>query len=96
MLGCFNWDGQIWTTPNVGLKMQLKHLKQLKVEVGLKFYITFLTQHLGLSIFYPNLASNNPALFRVYDGKCTETLMLEFTIFILLYHLKFFFFFIPK
>jgi len=43
--------------------MQLKHL-QLKVkdEVGLKFEITFLT----MSIFYPDLSSNNPALFRVY------------------------------
>jgi len=51
MLGCFNPKlGQIWTTPNVGLKMQ-----KLKVEVRLKFEITFLTQHLGLSIFYPNL-----------------------------------------
>jgi len=33
----------------------------MKVEVENKF----LTQHLGLSIFYPNLGSNNPALFRV-------------------------------
>jgi len=38
---------------------------KVKVEVGLKFEITFLTQHLGLFIFYPNLGSNNPALFRV-------------------------------
>jgi len=43
-------------------------LKKLKVEVGLKFEIVFLTQHLGLSIFYPNLSSNNPALFRVYKS----------------------------
>jgi len=35
-------------------KMQLKNL-QLKVEVGLKCEITFLTHPLGLSIFYPNL-----------------------------------------
>jgi len=28
---------------------------KVKVEVGLKFKITFLTQHLGLSIFYPIL-----------------------------------------
>jgi len=34
----------------------------VKVEVGLKFEITFLTQHLDLSIFYPNLGSNNPVL----------------------------------
>jgi len=67
MLGCFNPNlGQMWTNPNVGLKMQLKHLQlKVKVEVGLKLEITFLTQHLGLSIFEPNLGSNNPALFRV-------------------------------
>jgi len=29
------------------------------------FLITFLTQHLGLSIFDPNLGWNNPAFFRV-------------------------------
>jgi len=47
--------GQIWTNPNVGSKMQLKKL-QLKVQVevvGIKFEMTFLTQH--LSIFDPNL-----------------------------------------
>jgi len=27
----------------------------VKVEVGLTFEITFLTQHLGLYMFYPNL-----------------------------------------
>jgi len=32
---------------------------KVKVEVGLKFENTFLTQHLGFSIF-------DPALFRVY------------------------------
>jgi len=33
MLGCFNTNlGQIWTNPNVGLKMQLKNL-QLKFEI---------------------------------------------------------------
>jgi len=57
MLGCFNPNlGHIWTNPNVGLKKQLKHLQlRVKVEVGLKFEITFLTQHLGLSIFDQNL-----------------------------------------
>jgi len=46
--------------------MQLKNVQLIvKVEVGLKLEITFLTQHLGLSIFYPSLGSNNPALFRV-------------------------------
>jgi len=40
MLGCFNPTlGQIWTNPNVGLKMSLKNL----------------TQWLGLSIFDPKL-----------------------------------------
>jgi len=38
----------------------------VKVKVGLKFENTFLTQHLGLSIFDPNLGSNNPVFFRVY------------------------------
>jgi len=57
MLGCFNPNlGQIWTNPNVQLKMQLKNVQlKVKVEVGLKFEIRFLTQHLGLSIFDPNL-----------------------------------------
>jgi len=65
MLGCFNPNlGQIWTNPNV---LQLK----VQVEVGLKFEMTFLTQHLCLSIFYPHLGSNNPALFRVYTIKST-------------------------
>jgi len=65
MLGCFNPDlGQIWTKPNDGLKMQWKNI-QLKVEVGLKYEITFLTQHLGLSIFDPKLGKNNPSFFRV-------------------------------
>jgi len=37
MLGCFNPNFcQIWTKPNVGLKMQLKNL-QLKVKVKLHF-----------------------------------------------------------
>jgi len=39
----------------------------VKVEVGLKFQITFLTQHVGLSIFDPNLGWNNTALFRYYE-----------------------------
>jgi len=48
MLGCFNPTlGQIWTNPNVGLKMSLKNL----------------TQWLGLSIFDPKLGWNNPAFF---------------------------------
>jgi len=46
MLGCFNPTlGQIWTNPNVGLKMQCKNL----------------TQWLGFSIFDPKLGWNNPA-----------------------------------
>jgi len=60
MLGYFNPNlGQIWTSPN---KNAIKNV-QLKVKVE----ITFLTQHLGLSIFDPNLGSNNPALFRVQN-----------------------------
>jgi len=41
--------------------MQLKNV-ELKVKVGLKFGL----KHLGLSIFDPNLGSNNPALLRVF------------------------------
>jgi len=43
MLGCINiYLGQIWTNPNVGLKMQLKNIQlKVKVEVGLKFEIRF-------------------------------------------------------
>jgi len=54
MLGCFNPNlGQIWTNPNVGLKYDLKNVKfKVKVE---DFKLHFLTQHLGLSIFDPNL-----------------------------------------
>jgi len=46
--------------PKCWVKNAIKNV-QVKVEVGLKFE----NQHLGLSIFYPNLGSNNPALFRV-------------------------------
>jgi len=53
--------------PKCWVKMQLKNVQlKVKVEVGLKFEMTFLTQHLGLSIFDPNLGLNNPALFRVH------------------------------
>jgi len=46
--------------------MQFKKLQlKVKVEVGEKKIIKILTQHLGLSIFDPNLGSNNQALFRV-------------------------------
>jgi len=45
MLGCFNLIlGKIWTIP----------------AIGLHFYITFLTQSLSLSMFYPKLGQNNP------------------------------------
>jgi len=38
------------------VKYAIKILQlKVKVEDGLKFEITFLTQHLGLSMFYPNL-----------------------------------------
>jgi len=54
MLVCFNPNfGQIWTNPNVGLKMKCKNLQfKVKVEVG------FLTQHLGLSIFKATLCNS--------------------------------------
>jgi len=56
---------QIWV--KYGQTQMLKKLQlKVKAEFGLIFEITFLTQHLGLSIFDPNLGSNNPALFRVY------------------------------
>jgi len=44
--------GQIWTNPNVGLKIQFKILTQLQLLLSLStvnLFITFLTQHLGLS-----------------------------------------------
>jgi len=42
--------------PKCWFKMQLKKLQlKVKVEVGLKFCITFLTQQLGLTIFDPDL-----------------------------------------
>jgi len=48
MQGCFNRTlGQIWTNPNVGLKMYTKNS----------------TQWLGLSIFDPKLVLKNPAIF---------------------------------
>jgi len=47
---------------------------KVKVEVGLKFEITLLTQHSGLYIFYPNLGLNSPALFRAvqYATRCVD------------------------
>jgi len=36
--------------PKCRVKNAIKKILQLKVKVGLKFDITFLTQHLGLSI----------------------------------------------
>jgi len=68
MLGCSNPNlGQIWTNPNVGLKMQFKNVQlKVNVEVGFKFEIAFLTQHLGLSIFYPNVGFKQPNIDYVY------------------------------
>jgi len=52
MLGCFNPTfGSNMDKPKCWVRNAIKNV-QLKVEVGLKFEIT---QHLGLSIFYPNL-----------------------------------------
>jgi len=65
---CWVVSTQIWVkygqTINVGLKTQLKNVQlKVKVEVGLKLEKTFLTQHLGLSTFYPNLDSNIQSIF---------------------------------
>jgi len=56
---------KFWVNNLILKNVQLK----VKVEVGLKFEMTFFTQHLGLSIFDPNLGSNNPTLFRVLKGR---------------------------
>jgi len=45
-------------------KCWVKNVLQLSLST-VHYLITFLTQHLGLSIFDPNLAWNNPAFFRV-------------------------------
>jgi len=51
MLGCWNPNlGKKWTNPNVGFQI----LTQLQLS-PVHFLIAFLTQHLGLSIFDPNL-----------------------------------------
>jgi len=55
--------GQIWTNPNVGLKMQLKNVK-LKFEVGLKFYITFVIQHLVKTQHYLKCSKHS----KVFQG----------------------------
>jgi len=61
MLGCFNPNLGQWTNPNVGLKMQLKNVQlKVKVKVGSKFEIHFLTQH--LSIFLPKFGFNQPSI----------------------------------
>jgi len=69
--------------PNVGLKMQKNKTKKVqlkvKVEVGVNSEITFLTQHLGLSMFDPNLGSNNPALFRESSPIKLSLLSLSFS-----------------
>jgi len=63
-VGCFNPNlGIIWTNPNVGLNIK----KKITVESESWNWVKILTQHLGLSIFYPNLGWNNQALFRVYE-----------------------------
>jgi len=61
MLGCLKPNlGKMWTNPNVGLKMAFQILTQLRLPLSTTiFFIAFLTQHLGFSIFYPNLGSNN-------------------------------------
>jgi len=59
MLDCFNPNlAQIWTNPNVGLKISQK------VEVGLK--LNFLPNIWVCPYLTQMLGSNNPAFFRVY------------------------------
>jgi len=42
--------------PKCWVKNAIKNVQlKVKVEVGLNFEITFLTQHLGMPIFDPNL-----------------------------------------
>jgi len=73
-VGCFNPNlGKIWTNPNVGFKMSFQILTQLQLSLLNYIYffiIAFLTQHLGLSIFDPNLGWNKPAFL-----ECINILM---------------------
>jgi len=74
MLGCFNPNlGQIWTNPNVGLKITFKNFNFSR------FFDYILTQHLGLSIFDPNLGWNNPASILEYE--ILMTILVAYTIF---------------
>jgi len=61
---CLNLNlAKIWTNPNVGLKMHLKNVElKVKVEVGLKFEITFLTQHLGFVHILPKFGFKQPSI----------------------------------
>jgi len=75
MLGCFNPNlGQIWTNPNVGLKMTFQNFNFYFQRY---FFYCILTQHLCLSIFDPNLGWNNPAFFleHIFLNMCLVFLM---------------------
>jgi len=67
------------TEPKFGLNMDKQKcwvknvISNFNPTSTFNILIAFLTQHLGLSIFYPNLGSNNPALFRVYHH-CITTI----------------------
>jgi len=74
MLACFNPNlGQIWTNPNVGLKIKLNILKlKVKVEVGLKCensffnptFDFFLTQR----VIYQLTLKKNAGLFQIWTN----------------------------
>jgi len=43
MLGCFNPNvGQIWTNPNVGLKMSFKMLTQLQLSLSTIHFFNYI------------------------------------------------------
>jgi len=78
-LGCFYPQlGKIWKNPNVGLKISFNIWTRLQLSLStVHFLISFLTQHLGLSIFDPNLGWNNPAFFKVYKTSFLISFFLE-------------------
>jgi len=67
MLGCFNPNlGQIWTNPNVGLKIEFKVLTQLQLSLST---VHFSTQNLGLYTL-KMLGCFNPSASNMDKPKC--------------------------